>query len=562
MVLCQANAITYTNLWIPPTLSGTVFNLSLNITNKQFLPGTKTVTYAYNTNEFWGPTLIMDKGDNVQINLTNNLADTTTTHWHGFHIPAVMDGGPHEVIPAGTVWSPSFIVSNNASLYWYHPHLHTKTQDQLTHGAGGLIIIQDPQEAALALPRTYGVDDIPVVLGSRRFSNNQFVLTNSAYGDYMLVNGVMDYGTTNVQVTLPKQVVRLRFLNSDIERTYNLGFSDNRNFYIIATDGGLVNTPILTNRVVMTVGERIQMLVDLTSNTNSFDLMAYNSNTSLGGSGRTGLQYDYPGAESQSSGQFGSLLNNSNFFIMHCVVGSTTSNSTPITSIPLVLTTNIFWTTNDVTTNRTLSITGGAPGLFYFNTSDLFVFGTVNVTLHLNDVVKWTLINTSGFSHSFHIHDIQFNLISRSSPAGGLAAFESQGWKDTLYSQASSTNVFIAKFDGFASSYNPFMYHCHFSDHEDQGLMGQFEVVNNAAESLLISSFTRTGTNSNVAMRFKSTPGTTYLLQYSPNMDTSSWTNIGYITSDGTSATYMETNSTRLVQSRGFYRVAIPVNSY
>ena len=70
MVLCQANAITYTNLWIPPTLSGTVFNLSLNITNKQFLPGTKTVTYAYNTNDFWGPTLNMNKGDTVQINLT------------------------------------------------------------------------------------------------------------------------------------------------------------------------------------------------------------------------------------------------------------------------------------------------------------------------------------------------------------------------------------------------------------------------------------------------------------------------------------------------------------
>ena len=122
----------YNALFIPPTITGTTFNLSLATSTKQFKTGAITNTYGYNGNSFWGPTLIMNKGDNVQMNVTNTLSDTTTVHWHGFHIPAIMDGGPHQKIAPGTTWSPFFQVKNNAGLYWYHPHLHEKTYEQLT----------------------------------------------------------------------------------------------------------------------------------------------------------------------------------------------------------------------------------------------------------------------------------------------------------------------------------------------------------------------------------------------------------------------------------------------
>src|ERR1041384_3492638 len=141
LIAASIHAQTYNTLWVPPILAGPTFNLSLHQTNKQFFTGKTTVTYAYNDADFWGPTLVMNKGDLVQINLTNQLADTTTTHGHGFHIPAIMDGGPHQTVPAGTTWSPTFTVLNNASTYWYHPHLHEMTHNHLTHGAGGLLII-------------------------------------------------------------------------------------------------------------------------------------------------------------------------------------------------------------------------------------------------------------------------------------------------------------------------------------------------------------------------------------------------------------------------------------
>ncbi len=549
-------AQTYNPLIIPEVMSGTTFNLNLHQTAKRFGNAVfqntaDTTTYSYNNMLFWGPTLIMNKGDWVQMNVSNNISATTTTHWHGFHIPAIMDGGPHQTIPAGTTWHPTFKVDNNAGTYWYHPHLHEYTQDQLTHGGGGMIIIRDPIEAALNLPRTYGVDDIPLALTSRRFANNQFItgvagVTTSAYGDYMVVNG-----TLSPQVTLPKQYVRLRILNAEIERSYNLGFSDGRTFYQISTDGGLVNAPVALTRVVLGVGERTEILVDLTGATvgSTFDLQSFNS----------GQSNDYPGGEAAQTGQFGSLLNGKTFDVLRINVGAATGNA--VITRPATLTTNTFYGLSDVTNTRTVSITGGIPNsstlLFSFDNLG-YSPSVINQNLNLNAVERWNITNTSGFSHSFHIHDIQFHLISRTGGNNtGIHAYE-EGWKDVLFIGQNQTVSFIAKFDGFASDTNPFMYHCHFSNHEDEGLMGQFVVKNNAIEDLAVSSFTRNGSSGLIQLDFKATPGTTYTLQYLTDLTAGSWSDIGSVTSDGATATFTDTDVVRLSQPRGFYRVTIP----
>ncbi len=157
---------------------------------------------------------------------------------------------------------------------------------------------------------------------------------------------------------------------------------------------------------------------------------------------------------------------------------------------------------------------------------------------------------------------MKFNIIARSGgtevSANGLAASYESGWKDTVYVPRNETVSVIARYDDFASNTNPFMFHCHFLQHEDGGMMGQFRVVNNAVEDLAIASFTRIGANDLIVLEFKATPGTTYTLRYSPDLTTGSWVEIGSVTSDGTSAGFTETDETRLGQARGFYRVAIP----
>lgn len=447
----------YNTLHIPDTLSGTTFNLNMRDSFVQFRTGNQTITAGIN-GAFWGPTLFFNKGDSVHMNVRNYLNDTTTLHWHGFHLPAVMDGGPHQTIPPGAIWRPYWKVTNNASTYWYHPHLHMSTEKQLIEGLGGFIIVRDAAEAALALPRTYGIDDIPLALTSRSFDASNAFTSTSAYGDYMVVNGTM-----NPQVSLPKQYVRLRILNAEMERGYNLGFSDNRTFYVIGNDGGLLDAPVPVTRVKLLVGERIEILVNLTGDAvgSSIDLKAYNAGFPLG----------WPGGEPGTTGPFGSLLNNINFNILHINVAAATTGA--ITALPSSLVSNTYLTAADATVTRTLNVTDGTPGRpFYFDHAN-FDLATINHTLQLNTVEKWTVVNNNVFGHSFHIHDIQFKIISRSS--GPVNDYES-GWKDSYYLGINETVSFVAKFDDYADDIHPFMYHCHMAPHEDGGLMGQFVV--------------------------------------------------------------------------------------
>ena len=192
----------YNTLTIPEALYGTTFDLTIKDATKQLRTGNLTVTGAINNESFWGPTLFVNKGDEIHMNVTNNLNESTTIHWHGMHLPAVMDGGPHQIIPASTLWQPHWTVMNQASTLWYHPHLHDMAQAHMTKGIGGFIIVRDPIESALALPRTYGVDDIVLALTSRSYtSTNQFdspantPASTRVYGDYMLTNG-----TPNAQI--------------------------------------------------------------------------------------------------------------------------------------------------------------------------------------------------------------------------------------------------------------------------------------------------------------------------------------------------------------------------
>lgn len=477
--LCSmAGNAQYNTMWLPDTLSGTNFNLTIKDTFAQVVnKGQQTITGGIN-GKFWGPTIFVNKGDEVHMNVTNKLNDSTTIHWHGMHLPAVMDGGPHQIIPPNSTWKPYWTVKNDAATYWYHPHLHEMTMEQITKGIGGLLIVRDAVESALALPRKYGVDDIPLVLTDRDFStSNQ--LTPVPYGDSMLTNM-----TLRAQYTVPAQVVRFRVLNAAIERSYNLGFSDGRNFYVIASDGGLLNTPVAVTKYLLHAGERIEILVNCSGQAGtSIDLKAYNS--LLGNS--------IPGGETFAGGPFGNFLTHKDFNILHLNIGSPTSN--PITTIPSALTTIQTLNPANASITRKLTISDSAgvkkptilgPNAFIIN-HKLFNINYNEYHVPLGNTEIWEITSTSGFGHPFHIHDVEFNIVSVN---GAAPAAAQAGWKDVVFIPAKTGGPagggtptvvkFIARFDDYADAQHPFMYHCHISLHEDEGMMGQFIVTNPA----------------------------------------------------------------------------------
>lgn len=462
-VLQTAAFAQYNNLPIPDTLSGPTFNLDIKDTFSQIKPGNQTITGGINSN-FWGPTLIFHKGDTVHMNVHNYLNDSTTLHWHGMHLPAVMDGGPHQVIPPGTVWQPYWKVTNNAATYWYHPHLHEMTEEQITKGIGGLIIVRDSTEASLPLPRRYGVDDIPLVLTDRSFNSaNQFTVV--PYGDSMMVNGVL-----RPQYTVPAQVVRFRILDGAIERSYNLGFSDNRSFYVIASDGGLLNAPVAVTRYLLSPGERIEILVNCSGQQgNSVDLKAYNST----------LSNFIAGGENFPGGPFANALGHIDFNILHLNIGAATAS--PVTAIPSALVTNTFPNAASAALTRTITMSDstGVPGILGPNAfilgHKLFDIGYINHVVPFDNTEIWELKSSSVFAHPFHIHDVEFYILSIN---GATPPAYQQGWKDVVLVEGNQTVRFIARFDDFADETHPFMYHCHIALHEDEGMMGQFIVSN------------------------------------------------------------------------------------
>lgn len=94
-------------LAVPPLAASTVeadgtrvFDLRMQAGETEFTPGTRTPTWGFNGGHL-GPTLRAAKGEKVRVKVANTLPEESTVHWHGMHLPAAMDGGPHQMVPAG-----------------------------------------------------------------------------------------------------------------------------------------------------------------------------------------------------------------------------------------------------------------------------------------------------------------------------------------------------------------------------------------------------------------------------------------------------------------------------
>jgi blue copper oxidase len=251
-------------LRIPPVLEARdgVLDLRLQRGTTELLPGRPAETWGAN-GAILGPTLRAARGDRVRVRVRNELPEATTLHWHGMHLPAVADGGPHQPIRPGETWWPTWRIEQPAASLWYHPHPHPRTADHVYRGIAGMFIVDDPAAARLALPREYGVDDVPVIVQDKRIDDDGSLDESSdpfnpvgRLGDEILVNGTRD-----PHLDVAHRRVRLRLLNASDARVYNIGFSDDRAYDLIATDGGLLAAPHRTRRVQLSPGERAEIVV-------------------------------------------------------------------------------------------------------------------------------------------------------------------------------------------------------------------------------------------------------------------------------------------------------------
>ncbi len=457
---------------IPPTLSGTTFNLNIQPGSQTFYTGKSTPTYGIN-GTWMAPTIIVNSGDSITLNVKNSLPVKTTIHWHGLHVAAKNDGGPHQIILPNATWSPSFKVRNNASTFWYHPHGHGQTDPHVSKGIAGLFIVRDSTESKLALPRTYGVDDVPIIVQSKAFDDLQQIAIATDMDTALFVNG-----TLYPYFDAPAQVLRLRLLNGSSLRSYNFGFSGNQTFYQIGTDGGLLDTPRNLQRLILSPGERAEILVNFTGlNGQSLALMSYASELPFGIYGSDSMG----NADNQIHEYEDNFLNGTDFSLLKFNIVSPTAGAIYTTPNSLVPITPFNLT--DAKVNRRIvfdtirllpaDVPNLAEGPFGFN-KRTFDMDSINEVVHINTTETWTLINRTLTAHPFHIHDIQFNVVEES---GIPVPAKQRGWKDVVLVMPNDSLKFITKFSTFSDPMVPYMYHCHLLHHEDDGMMGSFLVI-------------------------------------------------------------------------------------
>lgn len=470
------SGLTFTNpLSIPALLESTqkdgqkVFELTPQHGQTEFLAGQKAETMGYN-GSYLGPTIRVNRGDDVLINVTNQLDVMTTVHWHGMHVPPEMDGTPHQMIAPGDTWQAQYPILNEASTMWYHPHPHGQTAQQVYRGLVGLFIIDDENSKSLDLPNSYGIDDIPLVIQERLFdeegSLHYEINSGAYYGDEILVNG-----THNPFIEVPAKQVRLRLLNGSNARAYHFGFDDDRLFHQIATDGGFLEAPLPLTRIRLAPGERAELVVDLSDGSETL-LKSFPEDDFL----------------TLAESVLEDFIGNSHFDILK-IVPDGTGNDQASATLPQTLNKIERWPAEEANHVRKMVLAGpiigedeededededeGPGGRIPIN-GKLMDMKRIDEVVTLGDIEIWELTNVGGQMHPFHIHDIQFLILDRD---GVPPPASEAGWKDTVPVYPNETVRFITQFNTYADSTVPFMYHCHILEHEDRGMMGQFIVV-------------------------------------------------------------------------------------
>ena len=441
------------------------FDLTAMAGKTNFLGRTPTQTIGYNQS-YLGPTLRLKNGT-YSAQLSNKINEPVTVHWHGLAIPGEQDGGPHQPIQPSELLTTDLDIDQPPATVWYHTHAHQRTAIQVHTGLAGAIQLVDGRDKDRGLPDQYGVDDLLLVLQDRRFDQRGVMVYDTGMmnamhgqrGDTILVNGQI--GTV---AAVPNGIARLRLLNGSNARIYTLFMSDRRPMHLAATDGGYLPSTIALNEVRLAPGERAEVLVDFT-NSEPVALMSQ-PDTNFGPGGMMGR---FQGALNATLGSAFTILP---FAVDNSVQSSISRIPDKLDGDKPALDQKAAAISRELVLDVGMGggMMGGRGGSMAINDRS-FDMNRIDLEIKKGTIEHWR-IKSSMLAHPFHIHGLQFQVISEN---GKKPRAENTGWKDTVL--IASEAEILVKFDHSASKSVPYMAHCHILEHEDAGMMMQFSVV-------------------------------------------------------------------------------------
>lgn len=409
---------------------------------------------GYQSNGILGPTIRVSNGTNADINFQNNLSEKTNIHWHGLKIPANMDGHPEAIVNPASSFNFQFAINQRAGLNWYHPHPDGATAKQAFQGLAGLFIINDAGEAALNLPS--GIYEIPLVIQDKRFSSSGITyeptimeVMTGYMGETILVNG-----ESSPYTGIATRFYRLRILNGSNARIYNLALSNNADLIIIGNDGGLLKNPSTVKSILMAPGERLDVLINfagLSTGTEVFleSRMFDNAGTAQGKQGFRIMKFKVIQTE------------NDGF-----AVPATLSLFNPVPASAASRTRNFVLSAMQMSSGMNMT------GMHQIN-GKTYDKSRIDENIAANATEIWVFDNSEGDEpHPIHLHGVHFQVLERTGGRGQLIASES-GWKDTILLMPREKVKLIIP---FAALSGVFVFHCHNLEHEDDGMMLQYQL--------------------------------------------------------------------------------------
>jgi FtsP/CotA-like multicopper oxidase with cupredoxin domain len=419
-------------------------NLTARIATVEVAPGKKVQAWTYDGG-LPGPLIRGKVGDRLIVHFTNELPEPTTVHWHGVRVPIEMDGVPDISQPAvqtGGTFTYDFVL-RDAALYWYHPHHMSAAQ--VGFGLYGALLVEDPADAV-------GIaDQLTIVLSDIGFdrsgklesaeSGGPAGMVFGREGAYVLVNGrVMP--KLRARAGAPQ---RWRIVNTAKSRFFFMEM-EGQPFVKIGSDGGLQETPETLDPLLITPGERVDVLVTPTGSPNSslvVRAMLYNR-------GYGSVQYrsieelftiEFTGDPALTTASLPKVARR--------LTPPPALNATPI---DLVL---------DLPPQD-------GEGKSEFHINGVPYWRAKPYRARIGETQRWTIRNDTEWDHPMHLHGYFFMPVDeRGEPLRPMQ------WKDTINIPMKSTARFLVTFDERPGQW---MFHCHILDHAEGGLMGTIVV--------------------------------------------------------------------------------------
>ncbi len=412
---------------------------------------------SYN-NQVPGPILEAQPGDTVRICLINHLTAPTNLHYHGLHIPPTDKAdNPFLEVPPGETFTYEFTLpeTHPAGTFWYHPHKHGLVAEQAFGGLSGLLIVRSDLDQ---IPEIRAAQEAFLVLKDFEIGTNRKIAPPPPIfqmwgreGQLITVNGQV-----NPNFSIPTNgVLRLRLLNASAARFYRLKL-DEHPLHLIATGGGALAEPVELSELLLSPGERAEILVSGEREPGRYRLL--------------NLPYDRGITEMMNGmierGMMESRVDSDPQTLATFTYGDRVDplplpkQLIPVEPLPKPAQVRQF------TLNHGIDHQTGAAFLINYQGFDP---QRVDTSVPIDSIEDWEIINAASMNHPFHLHVHPFQVISRNGKSEPYHA-----WRDTVSISGYETVRIRIHFKDFVGKT---VYHCHILDHEDKGMMGILDVV-------------------------------------------------------------------------------------